>query len=91
MHRALRVQVTFLSERVQVLERRAEDAEGHSRRNNIQIVGMPEGVEGADAVAYLETWLRTIMNKRPLTPFFALERAHRVPTRRLEPGRPPDQ
>ncbi|KAJ1203953.1 hypothetical protein NDU88_007734 [Pleurodeles waltl] len=29
------------------------------------------------------------MNERPLTPFFALERAHRVLTRRSEPGRPP--
>ncbi|KAJ1173468.1 hypothetical protein NDU88_005300 [Pleurodeles waltl] len=58
-HQALRVQVTPLSERVQVLEHRAEDAEGCSRRNNIRIVGMPEGVEGTDAVTYLKTWLCT--------------------------------
>ncbi|KAJ1142381.1 hypothetical protein NDU88_008707 [Pleurodeles waltl] len=68
-HRALRAQVTCLSERNQVLERRAEDVEGCSRRNNKQIVGMPEGIEGTDTVAYLETWLRTIMNERPLTPW----------------------
>ncbi|KAJ1129591.1 hypothetical protein NDU88_007958 [Pleurodeles waltl] len=54
-HRALPAQVTCLSERVQVLERCAEDAEGRIWRNNIRIVGMPEGVEGTDAVAYLET------------------------------------
>ncbi|KAJ1150535.1 hypothetical protein NDU88_003326 [Pleurodeles waltl] len=54
--RALRTQVTCLSERVQVLERSVEDTEGRSRRNNMRIVGMPEGVEGTDAVAYLETW-----------------------------------
>ncbi|KAJ1164469.1 hypothetical protein NDU88_004906 [Pleurodeles waltl] len=67
-HGALRAQVTCLPERVQVLERQAEDAEGCRRCNNIRIVGMPEGVEGTDAVAYLETWLRTIMND-PLHPF----------------------
>ncbi|KAJ1151473.1 hypothetical protein NDU88_004253 [Pleurodeles waltl] len=87
VYRALRAQVTGLSERAQVLERRAEAAEGHSRHNNIRFVGMPEGVEGTDAVVYLETWLRTIMTGRPLTPFFALERAHRVPNRITELGR----
>ncbi|KAJ1104442.1 hypothetical protein NDU88_001854 [Pleurodeles waltl] len=87
-YRAPWVQVTCLSKRFQVLERHVEDVESCSRRNNIQIVGMPEDVESADAVAYLETWLRTIMNECPLTPFFALEIAHRVPTRRPEPGRP---
>ncbi|KAJ1121902.1 hypothetical protein NDU88_000411 [Pleurodeles waltl] len=76
MHRALRFQVTHLSERVQVLERHAEDAEGRSQRNNIQIIGMPEGIEGTDVVAYLETWLCTIIDEHPLTPFFALERAY---------------
>ncbi|KAJ1099851.1 hypothetical protein NDU88_004946 [Pleurodeles waltl] len=89
MHWALRVQVTHLSERVQVLESHAEDGEGRSRRNNIQIVGMPEGVEGTDAVTYLETWLHAIMDEHSITPFFALQRAHRGPTRRPDPGRPP--
>ncbi|KAJ1202345.1 hypothetical protein NDU88_006145 [Pleurodeles waltl] len=39
-HRALWAQVTGLSEQVQILERRVEDVEGRSRRNNIWIVGM---------------------------------------------------
>ncbi|KAJ1203574.1 hypothetical protein NDU88_007359 [Pleurodeles waltl] len=89
VHQALRTQVTHLSERVQVLERHAEDAEGRSWHNNIRIVGKPEGVEDTDAVTYLETWLRTIMDELLLTPFCALKRAHRVPTCRIELGRPP--
>ncbi|KAJ1181318.1 hypothetical protein NDU88_006526 [Pleurodeles waltl] len=84
------VGVTHLSEQIQGLEHRAEDAEGRSRYINVRIVGMPESVEGPDAVTYLESWLCTL-DERPLTPFFALERAHRVPTRRSEPGgRPPN-
>ncbi|KAJ1173849.1 hypothetical protein NDU88_005674 [Pleurodeles waltl] len=75
-HQVLWFQVTHLSEQVQRLERHAEDSEGHSRRNNVRVVGMPEGVEGPDAVAYLETWLCMLMGERPLIPFFALKRAH---------------
>ncbi|KAJ1190467.1 hypothetical protein NDU88_007205 [Pleurodeles waltl] len=52
------------------LERQVEDAEGHSRRNNIQVVGLPEGTEGQDAVAYSETWLRGLVPAGTLTPFF---------------------
>ncbi|KAJ1191169.1 hypothetical protein NDU88_000485 [Pleurodeles waltl] len=84
-HRAHRAQVPCLSEWIQGLERRVEDTEGCSQRNNIRIVGMPEGVVGTDAVAYLETWLRTIMKERPPMPFFARERAYRVPSREDRP------
>ncbi|KAJ1199878.1 hypothetical protein NDU88_003710 [Pleurodeles waltl] len=62
-HRALRVQVTHLSEQVQELEHRSEDAEGCNQHNNVRTIGMREGVEEPDAVTYLETWLRTLMGE----------------------------
>ncbi|KAJ1216352.1 hypothetical protein NDU88_003955 [Pleurodeles waltl] len=48
VHQALRFQVTHLSKRIQRLERCTENAEGCCRRNNVRIVGMPEGVKGPD-------------------------------------------
>ena len=43
-------QVQDLTERMRQVEGRAEDAEGRSRRNNLRVVGLPEGVEGRDPV-----------------------------------------
>ena len=87
--KALQLQVDGLTNRVQVLENRAEDAEGRSRRNNVRIVGLPEKVEGNDMIVYLEEWVKTSVAVDGLSPFFALERAHWVPTRPPAPGRPP--
>ena len=78
--------VQSLLERVRFLEGRAEDAEGRSRRNNIRVVGVPEGSEGQDATKYMETWLREVIPQATHTQFFSLERAHRVPARRPPPG-----
>ncbi|KAJ1098411.1 hypothetical protein NDU88_003522 [Pleurodeles waltl] len=66
---------------IKELESRAEDAEGRTRRNNIRVVGLPEGVEGRDAVAYAETWLRGLVPAGTLSSFFSVEHAHRIPTR----------
>ncbi|KAJ1094176.1 hypothetical protein NDU88_007254 [Pleurodeles waltl] len=62
--------------RVAELEHHVEDAEGRTRRNNIRVVGLPEGAEGWDAVAYSEGWLRGLVPAGTLTPFFSAERAH---------------
>ncbi|KAJ1164979.1 hypothetical protein NDU88_005409 [Pleurodeles waltl] len=50
--RELGATVLQLSERAQCLKRRAEDTEGRNRRNNARIIGLPEGAEGADMVAF---------------------------------------
>lgn len=39
--------IRTLQTKVKALEYRAEDTENRSRRNNLSIVGLPEGVEGA--------------------------------------------
>lgn len=71
--------------RVHSLEKQADDAEGRNRRNNIQVVGLPEGMEGSTMVEYLEEWLKTTVASEGLSPFYTLERSHRVPA----PGNPP--
>ena len=81
-------QMHDLLDRVRFLEGRAEDAEGRARRSNIRVVGLPEGAEGSNTVQFMEDWLRTFTPLEELSPFFSIERAHRVPSRRPAPGSP---
>ncbi|XP_018425358.1 PREDICTED: LINE-1 type transposase domain-containing protein 1 [Nanorana parkeri] len=66
-----------------------DDVENRLRRNNIRAVGIPERTEGANATDYMESWLCEVFGKTYLSPLFAVERAHRVPSRPLPPGNPP--
>ena len=75
--------------KITTLENRAEDAENRSRRNNIRLIGVPERTEQGRMEDYLENWIGTVVAPERLSPFFALERAHRVPTRPPKPGTPP--
>ncbi|KAJ1083926.1 hypothetical protein NDU88_004081 [Pleurodeles waltl] len=77
--RSHETQIAHLSDKVQKLEYRAEDAKGCSRCNNVRIIGLPKGAEGADMVTFLE----------PCNSLFTLERVHRVPPKHPAPGRPP--
>lgn len=87
-HKALEQQVGALTDRVGQLERKAEDAEGRNRRNHVRVLGLPEGTEEGDMVAFLENWLKTVVAPEGLSSFFTLERAHRVTAKPLAPGRP---
>ena len=77
-----------LANSVDQLEKRMDDLKGRSRRSNIRVIGLPEGVEGSNMSKYLEIWLKTEVVAEGLTQFFALERAHRVPARQPLPGQP---
>ena len=68
---------------------RVEDMENRLRRNNVRIVGLPERVEGKDPTTFVESWLLELFGKNALSPFFAVERAHRVPSRPPQQGGPP--
>lgn len=65
---------------------RVEDMENRLRRSNIRIVGMPEKAEGKNPTDFIEAWLADTFGKNNLTPFFSVERAHRVPSRPPPPG-----
>ncbi|XP_044129061.1 uncharacterized protein LOC122922511 [Bufo gargarizans] len=68
---------------------KTDDLENRSRRNNIRIVGIPEETEGTNATEFIEKWLFQLFQDKGLSALYAVERAHRVPTRPLPPGRPP--
>lgn len=74
---------------ITALLNKVDDLENRSRRNNVRLVGVPENAEGRNPVAFFETWLPNVLGKDALSSFFAIERAHRVPTRPFPPGGPP--
>ena len=78
-----------LHTKVKALESRAEDAENRNRRNNLRIIGLPEGVEGKDPTAYVEDLLRSVLPDARFSPHYTAERAHRVPPKQGPPGAPP--
>ncbi|XP_069063554.1 uncharacterized protein [Pleurodeles waltl] len=84
----LKLKMADLMVRVHTLEHRVEDVTGSDHRNNIRIVGLPEGLGGNGIVAYLEHWLHTKVALVQLIPFFAWERVHHVPAHPLAPGQP---
>lgn len=55
----------------------------------MRIVGLPEKVEGRDPTQFIEQWMADVFGKEAFTHLYAVEWAHRVPTRRLPPGSPP--
>ncbi|KAG8539029.1 hypothetical protein GDO81_021584 [Engystomops pustulosus] len=65
---------------------RADDLENRLRRNNVRVVGLPEKVEGSDPVSFFENWLKNMLPADTFSPFFTVERAHRVPFRPGPPG-----
>ena len=81
--RDLQHTVKRLATEVHVLQRRAEDAEGRSRRNNVRFMGFAEGSETHNMELFLETWLTEEVFKGNTPKFFSIERAHRTP------GKPP--
>lgn len=52
--------------------------EDRSRRNNLRFVGIPEGSEKGDTVAFLNTLIATSLDLDPPVGGFEMDRAHRV-------------
>lgn len=67
-----------------------DEMENRMRRKNVRIVGLPERSEGPDPTVFLEKWLKDLFGEQSFSALFALERAHRVPSRPPQPGAPQD-
>lgn len=83
------VSLRTLQTKIKALETRAEDAENRNRRNNLRIVGLPEGTEGAEPTSFTEKLLRELLPQAVFSDVFVVERAHRMPATRGPPGAPP--
>ncbi|KAE8296873.1 hypothetical protein D5F01_LYC05643 [Larimichthys crocea] len=82
----LQRQVTRLTSEVGKLTEKCEDLEGRSRRHNIRIVGVPEGVEGSTTRDFVADLLKDVLSldEKPL-----IDRVHRTLRRSPGPRGPP--
>ncbi|XP_042329182.1 uncharacterized protein LOC121933469 [Sceloporus undulatus] len=76
---ALRMENRSLCEYVRRMEGRCRTLENRSRRNNLRILGLLEGVEGNDAVSFLQRTLPAILGFPPEGLPLEIESARRVP------------
>uniref|UniRef100_A0A3P9J1C5 L1 transposable element RRM domain-containing protein n=1 Tax=Oryzias latipes TaxID=8090 RepID=A0A3P9J1C5_ORYLA len=83
---SLQATVASLTDRVGSLSQKCEDLEGRSRRNNIRVVGVPEGSEGSRATDFVATLLQDLLSldSKPV-----LDLAHRSLGARPRDGDPP--
>lgn len=65
---------------------RLKDIENRLTRSNVRIIGLQEKSEGNNMRNFLEKWLQQIFGREELSPFFTIERAHRVPSKMSAPG-----
>ncbi|KAK7925283.1 hypothetical protein WMY93_007593 [Mugilogobius chulae] len=89
-HGTLKDVVDKLEKRNRVLENRVLDLEARSRLNNVRLVNLPEGAEGADPCSFIESWLPDALDMAPMRVPIVVEKAHRIGPKRGtgEPPRP---
>uniref|UniRef100_H2ZTN0 L1 transposable element RRM domain-containing protein n=1 Tax=Latimeria chalumnae TaxID=7897 RepID=H2ZTN0_LATCH len=77
-----------LEQRLITAAERIEDLENRSRRNNIRIVGFPEGVEGGNPTKFLQSVLTELLDLSKDMPL-EIEQAHRALGPHPTPGQCP--
>ena len=85
----LRQEISGLKKQMDMQGAKIDDLENRNRRNNVRIIGMPERSEGASPIAFLEDWFRETFGASSFSPFFGIERAHRVPVKSRQAGERP--
>ncbi len=72
-----RDQISHLESKFDDITLKIADMEDRSRRSNVRLVGLREGVEGDDCIAFLKAnlpkWIPSIANRE-----IKIERAHRI-------------
>lgn len=81
----LEANVGSLTTRVTYLDNRCEDLEGRMRRNNIRLLGIPEGAEGPRPTEFVAGLLQELLG---LDEKLLLDRAHRTLRSRPREGEP---
>lgn len=65
------------------------DLEGRSRRSHLKLVGFAEGVERDEPTGFIQKWLLDKVITAGAASTNIVERAHRIPIRKLPPGSAP--
>lgn len=82
-------QLAELQSLVSSLVHKVNDAENRQRRNNVRVIGLPEGAEGRDSAIFAESLFKQLLNLPDMPPTYVVERAHRVPMGKQPEGAPP--
>lgn len=82
----MEVTVSALKGEIRTLQSKCEDLENRSRRNNLRIVGIPEGAEGKTPTAFISNLLKDLFNfdDQPL-----IGQAHRLSQVKPRTGQQP--
>ncbi|KAJ1215837.1 hypothetical protein NDU88_003444 [Pleurodeles waltl] len=75
-------QVQHRTKQNAIMAGKLEDQEGSALRNDIRVVGVPEGTEGAEGPSvdlFVEDLVLNTIRPKRISKFFSIERAHRVP------------
>lgn len=67
---------------------KVDDAENRQRRNNIHVVGLPDGEEVSRPAVFAESLFKKLLKLPDMPTTYVVERAHRVPTGRRPEGGP---
>lgn len=68
-----------LHSKVRALEYKMDDAKNKNWRNNLRVVGLPEGVEGKNPTVFVEDLLCSLLPVAQFSShYYAVERAHRI-------------
>uniref|UniRef100_H3BGA4 L1 transposable element RRM domain-containing protein n=1 Tax=Latimeria chalumnae TaxID=7897 RepID=H3BGA4_LATCH len=76
-------------EEIHYLREKCDDLENRARRSNLRIVGLSEGVEGKDPVAFVEKFLVEVLGETTFPGRVEIERAHRALRPRPKEGEKP--
>ncbi|KAJ8418399.1 hypothetical protein AAFF_G00141080 [Aldrovandia affinis] len=79
--KAIKDELKVVKNQIKGVQAKCDDLEGRSRRNNIRLVGVPEGLEGPRPREFISKFLQDILHLDE-APLF--DRAHR--SRREKPG-----
>ncbi|XP_069761968.1 polypeptide N-acetylgalactosaminyltransferase 6-like isoform X2 [Narcine bancroftii] len=71
------------------LAKKVDYLENQSRRNNVKIVGLPEGIEGPDPRKLFTEWISRVLGQDKFPEGLILERANRVLRRKSFSGQNP--
>lgn len=79
-------QLAELRDKVRSLQHKVTDAEDRHRRNNIEVVGLPEGAEGDRPAQFAEHFFKQLLSMQDMPPTYVVEQVHRVPAGSRPPG-----
>lgn len=77
----LRQEVLLMKDQVNACMQKMDSMKNTLRRENLRVLGLPEGCEGNNPIKFMEDWLKEKFGKDSFSNFFSIERAHRIASR----------